>query len=193
MIANPTTLHQNFFAAGTKIPSSLTRAMMSMIPKQQASVLMPGMQATAKATIASIPSSSVLTTSIASTTILAVRGGALAEAAFDLNRARIHLEGLLSAYGLIAVLLMNSIMKLYTTIIKTIKIEAVEIEGQGPPHTSKTNRKIENAARVSFVVLSTLGILSGITTSIIFSFLGLYSKTHSSLKHKVFTSLGSRP
>lgn len=167
--------------------------MMSMIPKQQASVLMPGMQATATATIASIPSSSVLTTSIASTTILAVRGGALAEAAFDLNRARIHLEGLLSAYGLIAVLLMNSIMKLYTTIIKTIKIEAVEIEGQGPPHTSKTNRKIENAARVSFVVLSTLGILSGITTSIIFSFLGLYSKTHSSLKHKVFTSLGSRP
>jgi hypothetical protein len=192
MIANPTTLHQNFFAAGTKIPSSLTRAMMSMIPKQQASVLMPGMQATATATIASIPSSSVLTTSIASTTILAVRGGALAEAAFDLNRARIHLEGLLSAYGLIAVLLMNSIMKLYTTIIKTIKIEAVDIEGQGP-HTSKTNRKIENAARVSFVVLSTLGILSGITTSIIFSFLGLYSKTHSSLKHKVFTSLGSRP
>lgn len=193
MIANPTTLHQNFFAAGTKIPSSLTRAMMSMIPKQQASVLMPGMQATATATIASIPSSSVLTTSIASTTILAVRGGALAEAAFDLNRARIHLEGLLSAYGLIAVLLMNSpVMKLYTTIIKTIKIEAVDIEGQGP-HTSKTNRKIENAARVSFVVLSTLGILSGITTSIIFSFLGLYSKTHSSLKHKVFTSLGSRP
>lgn len=167
--------------------------MMSMIPKQQASVLMPGMQATATATIASIPSSSVLTTSIASTTILAVRGGALAEAAFDLNRARIHLEGLLSAYGLIAVLLMNSpVMKLYTTIIKTIKIEAVDIEGQGP-HTSKTNRKIENAARVSFVVLSTLGILSGITTSIIFSFLGLYSKTHSSLKHKVFTSLGSRP
>ena len=36
---------------------------------------------------------------------------------------------------------------------------------------------MENRATVIFTVLSILCILSGVTTSIIFSFLGLYSKT----------------
>jgi len=45
-----------------------------------------------------------------------IRGGA-AEAAFDLTRARIRLEGL-SSYGVIAVLLMNSALRLYTSVPK---------------------------------------------------------------------------
>jgi len=92
-----------------------------------------------------------------------IRGGAT-EAAFDLTRARIRLEGL-SSYGVIAVLLMNSALRLYTSVPKKIK---------GP---DEEDAKIENAATIVFTCLNSLCIVSGITTTIIYSLVGLYCKT----------------
>jgi len=117
--------------------------------------LIPGMQSAGKVISAMPPAA-----------VFALRGGStVATAAFDLTRARIRLEGL-SAYGLIAVLLMNSALRLYTSVPKKIK----DVSGS-------KDAKIENVATVLFTILSVVCILAGITTSIIYSLLGLYSKT----------------
>ena len=122
------------------------------------------------------PLSSLCRSSTLSRALLELQGGeSLASSAFDLYRTRIRLEGL-SAYGLLAILLMNSALALYTSVPKTIQTQA---GGKDADSNSPQNKEIrmENRATVIFTVLSILCILSGVTTSIIFSFLGLYSKT----------------
>jgi len=101
-----------------------------------------------------------------------LRGGATEEVAtivvaeaFDLNRARIRLEGL-SSYGVMSILLMSSALRLYTSVPKKMN----------NPSESK-EAKIENAATIAFAFTSVVAIISGITTSIIFSLMGLYAKT----------------
>ena len=98
----------------------------------------PYIQTTATATAAAIrkltspaipthiqaPLSSLCRSSTLSRALLELRGGeSLASAAFDLNRTRIRLEGL-STYGLIAILLVNSALALYTSVPKTIQTQA---------------------------------------------------------------------
>lgn len=61
---------------------------------------------------------------------------------------------------------MSSALRLYTSVPKKIR-DPVEDK----------DATIENAATVAFTLSSIICIISGITTSIIFSLLGLYSKT----------------
>ena len=176
------------------LPPSSIRSIAASTPSFFSMVHSPYIQTTATATAAAIrkltspaipthiqaPLSSLCRSSTLSRALLGLRGGeSLASAAFDLNRTRIRLEGL-SAYGLIAILLMNSALALYTSVPKTIHTQA----GGGKDADSDSNitqnnkeMKMENRAAAAFTVLSMLCILSGVTTSVIFSFLGLYSKT----------------
>jgi len=61
---------------------------------------------------------------------------------------------------------MSSALRLYTSVPKKIR----------DPDEGK-DAKIENAVTVAFTLSSIICIISGISTSIIFSLLGLYSKT----------------
>ena len=82
-----------------------------------------------------------------------------------IDRAKIRLEGL-SSYAVIAVLLMNSALRLYTAIPKKITSK-----------DSKDYNKIENIATWAFSFFSVLSIVTGTNTAIIYSLLNLYSKT----------------
>mmetsp|Transcript_27346 Transcript_27346/g.40430 ORF Transcript_27346/g.40430 Transcript_27346/m.40430 type:complete len:237 (-) Transcript_27346:298-1008(-) len=109
-------------------------------------------------------------------TILDLKGGANAlptgllndatEKAFDIARARIRLEGL-SSYALIAALLMNMALRLYGSIPKKMNLTAGDTK----------NYKLENAVAMLCSIFAIICIVMGMTTTIIFSFLGLYSKT----------------
>jgi hypothetical protein len=103
-----------------------------------------------------------------------VRGGggaaAAADAAFDLTRARIRLEGL-SAYGVTCALLMNAALRVFGGTPKTIQ-ELPEKEGP-----ERRRVRAENIATVVFSASTCLSILCGLYTTIVFSMLALYSKT----------------
>ena len=103
-----------------------------------------------------------------------IRGGgaaaAAADAAFDLTRARIRLEGL-SAYGVTCALLMNAALRVFGSTPKTIQ-ELPEKEGP-----ERRRVRAENIATVVFSASTCLSILCGLYTTIVFSMLALYSKT----------------
>ena len=103
-----------------------------------------------------------------------IRGGggaaAAADAAFDLTRARIRLEGL-SAYGVTCALLMNASLSFFGGTPKTIQ-ELPEKEGP-----ERRRVRAENIATVVFSASTCLSILCGLYTTIVFSMLALYSKT----------------
>lgn len=89
-----------------------------------------------------------------------------AEKGFDIARASIRLEGL-SSYALVAALLMNIGLRLYGSIPKKMNLTAEDTK----------HYKLENAAAMLSSVFGVICIITGMTTTIIFSFLGLYSKT----------------
>ena len=112
-------------------------------------------------------------------TILDLKGGANAlptgttgllndatEKAFDIARARIRLEGL-SSYALVAALLMNMAFVLYGSMPKKMNLTAGDTK----------NYKLENAIAMLGSIFAIICIVMGMTTTIIFSLLGLYSKT----------------
>ena len=113
----------------------------------------------------------------ADTVVATLRGGsffaeAAADAAFDLTRARIRLEGL-SAYGVTCALLMNGALRIFSsTPKKLVDISKMEVGTE-----EMRVAKMENAATILFAVISTVTVLSGTFTTVIFSLMALYSKT----------------
>ena len=91
--------------------------------------------------------------------LLALRGGeALAE--FDLTRVRIRLESI-NSYGVVTALLLNAALRLYAA----------------TPKRLEENKPVENAAKILFVISVGLSIICGAYTTVVFSLLGLYSKS----------------
>uniref|UniRef100_A0A7S1YX84 Uncharacterized protein n=1 Tax=Ditylum brightwellii TaxID=49249 RepID=A0A7S1YX84_9STRA len=95
--------------------------------------------------------------------VLSFCGGA-AEKAIDIHRTRLRLEGL-STYGVIASLLMNSALRLFSS---TPKRSA---------NTPTTKLEVfENAVKFLFMLTMMISVFAGSYTTIILSLLGLYSK-----------------
>lgn len=101
-------------------------------------------------------------TTAAAVAVSSLRGGAGGEALLDINRVKIRLEGL-SSYGVMTALLMNAGMRLYSSTPKNVEF-------------GKSNRA-DNIAKLIFCASMVLSILTGAHTTIVFSMLGLYSKT----------------
>ena len=103
---------------------------------------------------------------MSSTVAMALRGGdtaaAAAETVFNLNRARIRLEGL-SSYGLITSLLMNATLALFGMTRKKV--------------ITKEDNNVDRTAKTIFLFLVSVSIIAGFYTTIVFTLLVLYSKT----------------
>lgn len=93
-----------------------------------------------------------------------IRGGA--EAAFDLTRQRIRIEGL-SAYGVTTALLMNGALRLLSATPK--KMQDVKEGGN--------TARLENVATVLFSIVCVTCILCAAYTTCIFSMTAMYEKT----------------
>jgi len=91
---------------------------------------------------------------------------------FDLTRAMMRTEAL-STYSVIAALLIISSVSIYNATPKKMKQN----------HEKKS--KIENYATSLFMFANILGVLSGLSTTIIFSLSGLYSKTALGLGNEI--------
>ena len=105
---------------------------------------------------------------------LALRAGAVVAAAagggsnvFDLTRVRIRLEGLQS-YGVVTALLMNAVLRLYSMTPRQLK----------PGDT-----RINNVTKAVFTVFCIISVLCGAYTTVVFSLLGLYSKSAIGMGH----------
>lgn len=95
---------------------------------------------------------------------LLVRGGSgPAEAPFDLTRARIRLEGLHS-YGVVTTLMLNASLRLFSS---TPRAKEGMAKGEA----------IDNAAKLLFTALIASSVISGLYTTVVFSLIGMYSKT----------------
>jgi len=103
-------------------------------------------------------------TASSSVAVAVLRGGA--QQALDLTRAKIRIEGLTS-YGVIAALLMNAGLRLYSSTPKNLEF----------------GKRNENVAKLIFCASMVVSICSGLYTTVIFSLLGLYSKTALGLGH----------
>lgn len=86
-----------------------------------------------------------------------VRGGARA---LDLGRTKMRLDGL-HQYGVVAALLMNAALRLFSSTPKIIQ---------------PNERKVDKYAKVAFTVAVALCVALGSYTSVVFALLGLYSK-----------------
>jgi hypothetical protein len=91
---------------------------------------------------------------------LVVRGGEAALQGFDLGRTQIRLESI-SSYGVITALLLNAALQLYSSTPKRLE------KGQS----------MENYTKIVFVLSVGLSIICGTYTTVVFSLMGLYSKT----------------
>lgn len=76
----------------------------------------------------------------------------------EVNRARIRLEGL-SSYATIAALIMNSALRIFTTV----------------PVSHHPDR-VERAIAVLVLLASTVSIIAGSYTTVVFTLIGLYGK-----------------
>lgn len=98
---------------------------------------------------------------------LLVRGGEAIAAtptggpALDLKRVGIRLDAL-NSYGVVTALLMNAALRLYSGTPKTL---------------SRENDKVEQIAQILFVISIGTSVIAGSYTTIVFSLLGLYSKS----------------
>ena len=92
------------------------------------------------------------------------RGGG--KAVLDINRVMIRLEGL-SSYGVISALIMNAALQLFSGTSKTLSKEA----------STNINKRGVNVAKIVFMVSVISSILAGSYSTVVFSLLGLYSKT----------------
>mmetsp|Transcript_4077 Transcript_4077/g.5324 ORF Transcript_4077/g.5324 Transcript_4077/m.5324 type:complete len:221 (+) Transcript_4077:59-721(+) len=101
-------------------------------------------------------------------TAMSMRGGAatesVVEATLNLQSAKLRIDAL-SSYAVIAALLLNIALRLYAAVPKQIKDH------------NQIDHKVENVATIAFTLFCIACIISGFNTTIIFSLLGLYSKT----------------
>ena len=95
----------------------------------------------------------------ATTVALALRGGQ-GEPLFDLTRVRIRLEGLHS-YEVVTALFMNAALRLFSS----------------TPKTLKAGEKSENIAKILFTIAIGCSVIAGAYTTVVFTLLGLYSKS----------------
>ena len=79
----------------------------------------------------------------------------------EVNRARIRLEGL-NAYAVIAALIMNSALRIFTTTC---------VPG------ARVDSSLERAISILVLLASTVSILAGSYTTVVFTLVGLYAKT----------------
>lgn len=90
---------------------------------------------------------------------LAIRGGNAALQNFDLERTRIRLESI-NSYGVVTALLLQAALRLYSSTPKDL--------GES---------RIQNATKIVFILSVGLSIICGAYTTVVFSLLGLYSKS----------------
>lgn len=128
------------------------------LAKQQIMTASP-LAATTSVAASKLPS--IISHAAPAVSALAVRGGEAAlQAGFDLGRAQIRLQSI-NSYGVITALLLNAALRLYSS----------------TPKRSEEGKKMENYAKVIFVLSVGLSILCGAYTTVVFSLLGLYSKS----------------
>ena len=114
----------------------------------------------ATASIAASKLPSMISQAAPTISSLAVRGGEAALQGFDLGRTQIRLQSI-SSYGVITALLLNAALRLYSSTPKRLE------KGQ----------KMENYAKIVFVISVGLSIICGTYTTVVFSLLSLYSKS----------------
>jgi hypothetical protein len=102
----------------------------------------------------------VLTSTAVAMSSLFLRGGAESKV-LDLTRVRIRLEGLHS-YGVVTALLMNACLRMFSSTPK-------RLQPDGDLFT--------NIVKIIFALVVCVSVTTGSYTTIIFSMLGLYSKT----------------
>ena len=95
----------------------------------------------------------------ATTVALTMRGGQV-EPLYDLTRVRIRLEGLHS-YEVVTALFMNAALRLFSS----------------TPKTLKAGEKSENIAKILFTIAIGCSVIAGAYTTVVFTLLGLYSKS----------------
>eukprot|EP00521_Asterionellopsis_glacialis_P018520 CAMPEP_0195293864 /NCGR_PEP_ID=MMETSP0707-20130614/13559_1 /TAXON_ID=33640 /ORGANISM="Asterionellopsis glacialis, Strain CCMP134" /LENGTH=216 /DNA_ID=CAMNT_0040354675 /DNA_START=87 /DNA_END=734 /DNA_ORIENTATION=- len=109
-------------------------------------------------------------TAASTSLLLGCRGGASAASqstGFDLTRTGIRLEGL-SSYGVISALLMNASLRVFSMTPRQITKGTSQ---------NKNQHKVERYAEIMFLSFVALSILTGFYTTVVFTLLGLYSKT----------------
>ena len=101
------------------------------------------------------------------------RGGGGGEAVLlDINRVKIRLEGL-SSYGVISALLMNAALRLFSGTSKNLSSSSKQQDDAN----ANINKRGVNVAKIVFMVSVVSSILAGSYSTVVFSLLGLYSKT----------------
>ena len=90
---------------------------------------------------------------------LAIRGGNAALRSFDLERTKIRLESI-NSYGVVTALLLQAALRLYSSTPKELG-----------------DNKLQNLAKIVFNLSVGLSIICGAYTTVVFSLLGLYSKS----------------
>lgn len=110
-----------------------------------------------------LPQSSITATAISNPLVLvALRGGGLVqEESLNVARAAVRVEGI-DTYSILAALLLQAALKLYSTTPKDLE--------------SSVDKK-EKFQKFLFIFSSTLSMICGAYTTVIFSLLCLYSKT----------------
>jgi hypothetical protein len=95
----------------------------------------------------------------ATTVALALQGGQ-GEPLYDLTRVRIRLEGL-HLYEVVTALFMNAALRLFLS----------------TPKTLKAGEKSKNIAKILFTIAIGCSVIAGAYTTVVFTLLGLYSKS----------------
>lgn len=103
---------------------------------------------------------------------LLARGGGAADVPFDLTHVKIRLEGF-HAYGVVTTLMLNASLRLFSA---TPRAKEGLINGE----------TINNAAKILFTALIVSSVISGLYTTVVFSLIGMYSKTALGLNKSVF-------
>mmetsp|Transcript_23986 Transcript_23986/g.43484 ORF Transcript_23986/g.43484 Transcript_23986/m.43484 type:complete len:229 (+) Transcript_23986:65-751(+) len=101
-----------------------------------------------------------------------LRGGG-SPTVLDLAHIKIRLEGF-HAYGVVTTLMLNAALRLFSS---TPKAKEGMVEGES----------VNNAAKLIFTAFILLSVISGLYTTVVFSLIGMYSKTALGLDKDVKT------
>lgn len=121
-------------------------------------------------------STTAITASLATQVALVLRGGVV-DTVLNMDRTKLRLDGL-SQYAVVSGLLMNACLRLFSATPKNLEVcnPSDDLEKR------RTQRGV-NAAKVVFCMANGLSIIAGAYTTVVFSLLGLYSKTALGMGH----------
>jgi hypothetical protein len=102
-----------------------------------------------------------------------LRGGGGSPTVLDLAHIKVILEGF-HAYGVVTTLMLNAALRLFSS---TPKAKEGLVKGES----------VNNAAKLLFTAFILLSVISGLYTTVVFSLIGMYSKTALGLDKDVNT------